>query len=262
MVKHLLTTTAVTLALASAGLAQQATPTAPVQTGEQPAQAQQQAPPAQAQQGPQEPVRAPAEQAPGAQGGQATGGQQPLQQQAQPGDQQQPPLVEAGERAPQQEAQPAPTAQEEPAEEDEQQATAAPAAGEPFITAQELGQVRVDSVVGKEVVNPQNEEVGEINDLVFDEEGRLVAAVIGVGGFLGLGEKNVAVSWDRIEWTPREDGEVELSMPFTREELEQAPEFKDLETQKAEEEAAAAPQPLAGAPGAVAPTPAAPPAQQ
>ena len=86
--------------------------------------------------------------------------------------------------------------------------------------------------------------------------------LLGRGGFLGLGQKNVAVSWDRIEWTPREDGEVELSMPFTREELEQAPEFKDLETQRAEEEAAAAQQPPAGTPGAMAPTPAAPPAQQ
>jgi hypothetical protein len=108
-------------------------------------------------------------------------------------------------------------------------------------------------------VNPQDEDVGNINDLVFDEEGRLVAAVIGVGGFLGLGQKNVAVSWDQIEWTPREDGEVELSMPFTREELEQAPEFKDLETQRAEEEAAAAQQQQPT--GGMAPAPAAPPPQ-
>jgi sporulation protein YlmC with PRC-barrel domain len=240
MVKYLLTTTAVTLALAGAGHAQQATPTVPAQTREQPAEAQQQAPPAQTQQGQPAPVTVvPAEPATGAQQGgqQETAPQQPVQQQE---------TVQ----------QPQP-AEEQPAEVEQ-------AAGEPFITAQEVGQVRVDKVVGKGVVNPQDEEVGEISDLVFDEEGRLVAAVIGIGGFLGLGQKNVAVSWDRIEWTPREDGEVELSMPFTREELEQAPEFKDLETQRAEEEAAAAQQqpPPAGTPGAMAPTPAAPPAQQ
>ena len=88
--------------------------------------------------------------------------------------------------------------------------------------------------------------------------------MVGVGGFLGLGQKAVAVSWDQIEWTPMEDGSVELSMPFTREELEQAPEFQDLAAIRAEEEAERMQQPAAGAPGGVAPapTPAAPPAQQ
>ena len=250
MLRHLFVTTAVALALSA---------------------------PAVAQQGQQQPIQKPAEQQTQAQPAQ-TGQQQPSPAQEEgaqvivvtPEGEQQAEQPTAQEQQP---AQQEVVVEEQPAEEEAaetavveeteegQVATAAPAAaGEPFIVAQEVGQVRADRVLGKSVVNPQDESVGDINDLVFDEEGRLVAAVIGVGGFLGLGQKNVAVSWDQIEWTPMEDGEVELSMPFTREELEEAPDFKDLETQRAEEEAAAAQQqqPTGGMAPAV---PAAPTAQ-
>jgi hypothetical protein len=178
------------------------------------------------------------------------------QQQQQQGQQQ--PMQPAAGQEQQQTGQ---TTVVQPAE-GEQQATVATTGGETFLTYQEEGQVRADRVIGNTVRGGDDADIGEINDLVFDEEGRLTAAVIGVGGFLGLGQKNVAVSWDQIDWVPTGVAdEVELVTTFTREQLEDAPEFKDLATVQAEEEAAAAQQRLQQQQGTAAPG-VVPPAQQ
>ena len=69
------------------------------------------------------------------------------------------------------------------------------------------------------------ESVGEINDLLVGSDGEIDAAIIGVGGFLGLGEKNVAVSYDNLELTTDEDGTYYVVLETSKEELEAAPEF-------------------------------------
>ena len=73
----------------------------------------------------------------------------------------------------------------------------------------------------------------------MDRSGRVTAAVIGVGGFLGIGEKSVGVPIEALEPRQDEDGEIQLVTMLSREELEQAPEFVDLET-KMQRDAAAA----------------------
>jgi PRC-barrel domain len=180
------------------------------------------------------------------------------QQQQQQQGQQQPTQPAAGQEATQ--VQPTQGAGQEQ-QETGQQTTVATTSGETFLTYQEEGQIRADRVIGNTVRGADDEDIGSINDLVFDEDGRLTAAVIGVGGFLGLGQKDVAVSWDQIDWVPTGEGEeIELVTTLTKEQLEQAPEFKNLEAVQAEEEAAAAQQRMqqqgTAAPGAV------PPAQQ
>ena len=52
----------------------------------------------------------------------------------------------------------------------------------------------------------ENADVGPINDLIIDENGQVVAVIVGVGGFLGMGEKDVAIGWDSIQRTPSSDG--------------------------------------------------------
>lgn len=69
------------------------------------------------------------------------------------------------------------------------------------------------------------EEFGNINDLVFDENGNIIAAVVGVGGFLGIGEKPVAVDFSELEWTVAADNTERWVLATTREALEAAPEF-------------------------------------
>ena len=73
------------------------------------------------------------------------------------------------------------------------------------------------------------EQVGDINNLVIAEDGTISAVVLGVGGFLGIGEKTVAVNYDELQWTTDEDGELRLVLPTTKEALEAAPDFEAVD---------------------------------
>jgi hypothetical protein len=63
------------------------------------------------------------------------------------------------------------------------------------------GTWRASKVVGVNVYNDQNQKIGSINDLLMDKNGSIKAAVIGVGGFLGMGEHLVAVSFDKLKFS-------------------------------------------------------------
>ena len=67
--------------------------------------------------------------------------------------------------------------------------------------------------------------VGKLNDLITSPEGEIQAAVIGVGGFLGVGEKDVAVSPDQLQLATRSDGKKWLVIKATKEQLTEAPTF-------------------------------------
>jgi sporulation protein YlmC with PRC-barrel domain len=62
------------------------------------------------------------------------------------------------------------------------------------------GNWRASKVVGLNVYNDSNESLGSINDLLMDKSGNIKGAVIGVGGFLGVGEHLVAVSYDKLKF--------------------------------------------------------------
>jgi len=63
------------------------------------------------------------------------------------------------------------------------------------------GDWRASKVVGLNVYNAQNENVGSINDLLMDKSGNIKAAVISVGGFLGMGARLVAVPFDKMKFS-------------------------------------------------------------
>jgi sporulation protein YlmC with PRC-barrel domain len=63
------------------------------------------------------------------------------------------------------------------------------------------GDWRASKLVGLKVYNEANENVGSINDLITDKSGAVKAVVIGVGGFLGMGEHLVAVSFDKVKFS-------------------------------------------------------------
>ena len=81
-------------------------------------------------------------------------------------------------------------------------AEAAPgSAGTPrFIERPEAGTMRGSKVIGVGVVGADHVRVGKIEDVLVDGGGRIQAVVIGVGGFLGVGEKYVAVPFDQLAW--------------------------------------------------------------
>lgn len=62
------------------------------------------------------------------------------------------------------------------------------------------GQWRASKLIGLKVYNDANEKLGDINELILDKDGKVSAVVIGVGGFLGMGEHDIAVSMDKLKF--------------------------------------------------------------
>ena len=104
-----------------------------------------------------------------------------------------------------------------------------------YLTEQAADQISANTYIGQSVYNGQNESIGEVNDLIMKKDGGLVAAIIGVGGFLGIGEKDVAVPMDKITVAQNtQDGTVKLTTSETAETLKAAPQFKTLQMIAAE----------------------------
>ena len=68
------------------------------------------------------------------------------------------------------------------------------------MTQMQPNQIMASELIGTRVVSANNESIGDINDVIVDRNGQAMAAVIGVGGFLGIGEKDVAVPFKSLEF--------------------------------------------------------------
>lgn len=114
---------------------------------------------------------------------------------------------------------------------------------------QAANELRLDWVTDTTVTSPDGADIGSINDLIVDgESGQMIAAVIGVGGFLGIGQKQIAVPWEQL--TVNADAQ-EITSDLTKEEADVAPAYVFREQ---------APAPDAAADGGMAADPAADPA--
>jgi sporulation protein YlmC with PRC-barrel domain len=69
-----------------------------------------------------------------------------------------------------------------------------------FVEVRPQDQFRASKLIGTRVVGINNESIGEINDVLMDQTGRAHAVIIGVGGFLGIGEKDVAVPMTALQF--------------------------------------------------------------
>jgi len=69
-----------------------------------------------------------------------------------------------------------------------------------WMTQEQPGQWRASKLEGLDVYNQNNEKIGDIDELIVDSSGKIQAVVIGVGGFLGIGERNVAIPFDQIRF--------------------------------------------------------------
>jgi len=103
-------------------------------------------------------------------------------------------------------------------------ATGAGATAGGYMTGFQPGQMLATGMIGSYVYGPNNETIGDVNDFVLDRDGKIAAAVIGVGGFLGVGERNVAVPFAQIRMQER-DGRSTLTLNATKDQLQQAPAF-------------------------------------
>lgn len=115
-----------------------------------------------------------------------------------------------------------------------------PAEGTPVegqIMQQSADQLLASTLLDSTVMNAANEEVGDVNDLVMSKEGQVEGVVIGAGGFIGVGEKNVAIEFSRLSITQDENGELAMMLDTTADELEAAPAFVTAEDAESNSEA-------------------------
>lgn len=97
-------------------------------------------------------------------------------------------------------------------------------------TAQATGQISAKDILNKSVRNNTNEVVGDINDIRLDKSGKIASVIIGVGGFLGLGEKNVALPFEQLSFATNEDGNLVVTADLTKESLQAMPEWNSPES--------------------------------
>jgi len=70
-----------------------------------------------------------------------------------------------------------------------------------FMTQMTQDEWRASKLVGLNIYGANNEKIGDVNEVILDRTGNAKAVVVGVGGFLGIGEKNVAIPFQNVEWT-------------------------------------------------------------
>ena len=96
--------------------------------------------------------------------------------------------------------------------------------GQPMMTIP-ASSVTVTDWYKQDVYDPNNNKIGQISDVLMSTDGHVNAVIVGVGGFLGVDQKDVAVDFGAIKQSIK-DGKVHLTMNATKDALKSAPGFK------------------------------------
>ena len=102
-----------------------------------------------------------------------------------------------------------------------QQSTVPPKAGDPQVAATPTA-ADTKKLIGRNVKNPQNDTIGEIESVYINADGKVDSVIVGVGGFLGLGERLVRVAWKDLQVS--ENGE-KVVVNMTKEQLQAMPPY-------------------------------------
>ena len=85
---------------------------------------------------------------------------------------------------------------------------------------------RASKLIGSGVYNDQNQKIGSIDDLILTRDDKVSIAVISVGGFLGIGNKLVAVPYNQLRFAPTKDSSDRVELPgATKEQINAMPNF-------------------------------------
>jgi hypothetical protein len=128
-------------------------------------------------------------------------------------------------------------------------ADAAPVDAAKFISSQSTDQWVFSKFKGTNVLGPDDAKVGDVSDMLFDKSGKIIGLIVGVGGFLGIGEKSVAIDMGAFQVVPASTGStmgagggaggagagaggsddptnVKLKVTWTKDQLKAAPDFQ------------------------------------
>ena len=102
-----------------------------------------------------------------------------------------------------------------------------------FVQNQDTSEWRSSKLVGASVYGPDNKSIGSIDDLIVDQKGAIKAAVIGVGGFLGVGQKDVAVPFEALQIQRKQNSSSidKITVSYTKDQLSNAPKFAYFQVQ-------------------------------
>jgi len=101
-----------------------------------------------------------------------------------------------------------------------------------FLGAQKSSDFLASNLIGQPVVNVKNEAIGDINDLVTDDNGKVVAVLVGAGGFLGLGEKDLAVPFEDLKIARDANNDLTIILSVDQETIASAPDYQRLDEQQ------------------------------
>ena len=116
-------------------------------------------------------------------------------------------------------------AQNEPAPPAATDSTRTSAIDRSAMTEIPTGEIRADDLIGTTVYGAADENVGVIGDVILTPDGQVDAVTVDVGGFLGLGAKEVAIDFDTLAFMRDAEGRMHLYTPLTKEQLEAQPEY-------------------------------------
>lgn len=105
------------------------------------------------------------------------------------------------------------------------QPAAPSAAGESTVAKSLSDGISASKLINESVKNAANESIGDINDVLIGSDGKVAAVIVGVGGFLGMGEKDVALPFEQLMFAKDADGNLSVSTSMTKESLQSAPEY-------------------------------------
>ena len=103
---------------------------------------------------------------------------------------------------------------------------AATPSGQPVWYSHQPEEVRASKLIGTKVVNTANESIGDVNEMVLGKDGKVAAVIIGVGGFLGMGEREVAVSFSSLQMRRDQNNNLQLVVNATKDVLKNAPAWR------------------------------------
>jgi hypothetical protein len=90
-----------------------------------------------------------------------------------------------------------------------------------------LNNHEVEGILGRQVLGAADENMGRIVDVIVDHSGRVRAAVIDFGGFLGVGSRKIAVDWSALHFPPPGQPNAKISLDLTRDQVKAAPEYQE-----------------------------------
>jgi PRC-barrel domain len=95
-----------------------------------------------------------------------------------------------------------------------------------FVSSQQTNQWLSSKFIGIDVVGADDKKIGDVSDVLFDQQGKIEAYVIGVGGFLGIGAKDVALAPSAFQPVKDNNNNERLKLSMTKDQLEKAPAFE------------------------------------